>query len=243
MTLPQPDASHQMHFFVFPLTSPIVQSESGFALDHHNGDNAMLACAFLPFLPLIIDAHIIQLGDRRDGKRMEAERFLDKAMQNRRGLDSYLIYEKIKTALNVENKIIAAGEAQGRRDYDEGKKNSLTGLRSRNDAIEALHPAAEEFLLMDTGVEARKKALDKENLQGLKDIFGDLLDSADYWGVNRPGRYFAIFSWRKLTPQKIDRLMEIRKKSLGVSAHILTNLKKSEVMKMLKDNNAAKLQR
>jgi hypothetical protein len=97
-------------------------------------------------------------------------------------------------------------------------------------------------LLVGTGVKARKKALDKENLQGLKDILDDLLDDADYWGVNSRGSYFAIFSTRKLTADKMRRLMVIKwTKRLGYAS--LIHFRKSELMKRVKESNAVKLQK
>jgi hypothetical protein len=38
----------------------------------------MLACAILPFLPLIVDAHIRQLGGEDFTKRETATQFLEK---------------------------------------------------------------------------------------------------------------------------------------------------------------------
>jgi hypothetical protein len=46
----------------------------------------LAACAFLPFLPLIVDAHIRQLGDNDFAKREAATAFLHKVLRCRDGL-------------------------------------------------------------------------------------------------------------------------------------------------------------
>lgn len=48
----------------------------------------MLAIAFLPFLPLIEDTMISQLGDDDFAKREAATRFLNKVLRNTDGLRS-----------------------------------------------------------------------------------------------------------------------------------------------------------
>jgi hypothetical protein len=99
---------------------------------------------------------------------------------------------------------------------------------------------------------AIKKALDKENLQGLKDILGDLLDDADYWGITSAyyqgatslNNYFAIFSCRKLTGHKIYRLIEIREKWAPPSRKGgFLVFSKSSLTTIVKVNNMAKLQK
>src|SRR5271165_2652475 len=58
----------------------------------------MLACAILPFLPLIEDAMICQLGDPNPAKHEAAMRFLDKMLRDSNGLRDYGAFRKIVDA-------------------------------------------------------------------------------------------------------------------------------------------------
>jgi hypothetical protein len=62
----------------------------------------MLACAFLPFLPLIVDAQIRQLGHDNSAKREAAMQFLEKVMRTSRGRESYSVLKKVGDALKAE---------------------------------------------------------------------------------------------------------------------------------------------
>jgi hypothetical protein len=214
---------------------------------HYQRRYAMLACAFLPFLPLIVDAHISQLGDQREGKRMEAAIFLDKAMRNSRGRESYRIFKKIDTALDVEMKITGAKVGQDVSRHDEyNKLVRLQELREANYCLDILGRV--EFLvailIVEPRANPRKKALDKENLRGLKGILGDLLDDADYWAVNRTNGYCVAFSSRKLTGHKLYRLIEFKKGFLPPCLEVtFAYARESAMMKALKNNDAAKLQK
>jgi|SRR5579884_905553 len=58
----------------------------------------MLACAMLPFLSIIVDTRIRQLGDDYFGKREAATRFLSKVLQDTDGCRNYSILLKVKKA-------------------------------------------------------------------------------------------------------------------------------------------------
>ena len=59
--------------------------------------------AFLPFLPLIVDAHIRQLGDADFAKRAAATRFLSKVLQDTDGWKNQEAMAKIKTAMESKD--------------------------------------------------------------------------------------------------------------------------------------------
>jgi hypothetical protein len=58
----------------------------------------MLACAILPFLPLIVDAHIRQLGDDDFAKREAATQFLGKVLRDTDGYRNYTAMLAVKKA-------------------------------------------------------------------------------------------------------------------------------------------------
>jgi hypothetical protein len=67
----------------------------------------MLACTVLPFLPLIVDAHIRQLGDDDFARREEATRFLSKVLHDTDGFrnyDSLVMVRKTQEDKNPESR-------------------------------------------------------------------------------------------------------------------------------------------
>jgi hypothetical protein len=59
--------------------------------------------AFLPFLPLIVDAHIQQMGDDDFWKREAATRFLERMLQDTDGLSNYWMLVKVQKATTSQN--------------------------------------------------------------------------------------------------------------------------------------------
>jgi hypothetical protein len=66
--------------------------------NHNHGETTMLACAFLPFLPLMVDAQIRQLGDDDFAKREAATLFLEKLLADTDGYRNHSSLLKVKDA-------------------------------------------------------------------------------------------------------------------------------------------------
>jgi hypothetical protein len=64
----------------------------------------MLACAILPFLPLIVDAHINQLGDDDFTKREASTLFLAKLLGDTDGIRNYELYLLVKRVVVDKSK-------------------------------------------------------------------------------------------------------------------------------------------
>ena len=64
----------------------------------------MLACAILPFLPLIVDAHIRQLGDDDFTKRNAAALFLEKVLRDTDGFRNHDAVVKLKRAMHSQDR-------------------------------------------------------------------------------------------------------------------------------------------
>jgi hypothetical protein len=94
--------------------------------DAPHGDRPMLACAFLPFLPLIVDAQIRQLGDDDFSKRESATRFLSRVLADTDGFWNYSILLAVKKAR--ENKS-AEIKKRAKKLYDGAYRNYFREYR------------------------------------------------------------------------------------------------------------------
>jgi hypothetical protein len=76
----------------------------------HGVSPMFTVAAFLPFLSLIVDTHIQQMGDDDFQKREASTRFLERMLQDTDGLSNYWVLvkvEKATTSQNQENRMRA----------------------------------------------------------------------------------------------------------------------------------------
>src|SRR5262249_50054025 len=108
-----------------------------------------------------------------------------------------------------ENESLSNNRAITERDYAILRR--LNKLYEDNQKILKLGNRSQPYLLLQLGIQAKKRKLDKENLEGLKDILDDLVYDAVYWGVNDlSGDYRVVFSCKNLTGNKLYELEAIK---------------------------------
>ena len=160
----------------------------------------MLAvCAFLPFLPLIDDAMIRQLGDDDFRKREAATRFLVAEIK----LGTWGGITKIQQATKSNNPEIA------RRSQSIWDKDRMIYLKPRGDVRE--HP----YFFVTGGDSKDQRQLDNNDMmwKRIQQEMGEFLPYAQDWVVLLDGtcRYRVWFRTCDVPPRKLFKICQIEK--------------------------------
>jgi hypothetical protein len=124
----------------------------------------MLACAFLPFLPLIVDAQIQRLGDDDFAKREAATRFLGRFLQDTDGMSNQWAFITIRDAQKNQSPEIRIRA----KDLHDGCKSKYL-LGYVRFAVVTKDVTPKEF-----------RGTDKNSFEGLRKEIAYGLDDSDY---------------------------------------------------------------
>jgi hypothetical protein len=152
----------------------------------------MLACAFLPFLPLIVDAHIRQLEDDDFARRTASAAFLDGILRDTDGYRNYGEFLQVKWARESKNSRIKA---------------ATTLLYERH---KEKHIRNQPFLMFLFDAEELPKTK-QEAWQYIRTTLGDVFLRAEYWTITTPGYYRVCFRTRDLSAEQIHTLVGVVK--------------------------------
>jgi hypothetical protein len=160
--------------------------------------------AVLPFLPLIEDAMIRQLGDDDFGKQKQAVVFLHKAIRSSYGLESLAVLERIQRAADNEVKLWDARRNNGLRP-ETPMLDKLREIYRNNEQVAKFKDPYGQFFFL--AMYSTAKGSDKERWEEIKQTLGDIIYAGDYWGVRLSnGGYRIIFSRKNLTGENLYRL-------------------------------------